>query len=314
MLAIGFALLCFIWGTSWVAIKFSLLGFPPFVGAALRFGSASLMLWGYAHWKGISLALPKKTAVTVAVSGLLVYVFDYGLIYWAEQYLNAGVTAVFFSTFPIFMALFSIFLFRGDPFRISVFAGLGLGFAGVAIIFYDEVAGTRFSSTVALATVAVLAAAISGSISSLIVKRDLSRLHPVTLSLQQMVLGAGALFLFGAAAGELEAVQIGGQAVAAVLYLGLMASAVAFVVYYWLLQKISAVTLSLVVFITPTVAVVVDWLLLGTTLSPPALAGMLVIFAGAALSQAHNYRAFFRKVPGSKRNELEEREPAPCLD
>ncbi len=280
----GYLLLCFIWGTSWVAIKFSLLGFPPLLGAALRFAVASVLLLAYARLRSIPVAPARATWRPLLATAILVYVLDYGLIYWAEQYLSAGVTAIFFSTFPLFTALFANFLFRSEPFRLRVQAGLGLGFAGVLVIFERELLQTRFEPILAAASLGVLIAAAAGSVSSLLVKKRLPKINPVALSLQQMVFGALALLSIGLATGEAGALHVTPQALLAVLYLGLAASALAFVLYYWLLQELSAITLSLLVFVLPVVAVLFDWLLLGQTLAPQTAVGMLIILGGVGLS------------------------------
>ncbi len=290
----GYLLLCFIWGTSWVAIKFSLTGFPPLLGAALRFAAASLILFGYARWRGIPVAPSRVLWRPLLISSVLVYVLDYGLIYWAEQYLAAGVTAIFFSTFPLFTALFANFLFRSEPFRPRVQVGLGLGFLGVLVIFERELLQTRFEPILAAASLGVLTAAAAGSVSSLIVKKRLSAVDPVALSLQQMVFGAVALLAIGLAVGESRALHATPKALLAVLYLGLAASALAFVLYYWLLQKLSAITLSLLVFVLPVVAVLFDWLLLGQKLAPQTAVGMLIILGGVGLSLRPGARSGLR--------------------
>lgn len=290
----GYLLLCFIWGTSWVAIKFSLLGFPPFLGAALRFFLASLLLAGYARWKSIPLTPSRESLRDVVWTAFLVYVVDYGLIYWGEQYLSAGVTAIFFSTFPLFAALFANFLFRSEPFRARVQVGLGLGFLGVLVIFERELLQTRFDPVLAVASVGVLISAGAGALSSLWVKQRLTKIHPVALSLQQMVLGATALLVIGLAT-EREAVHLTTESLLAILYLGMAASALAFVLYYWLLQKLSAITLSLLVFVLPVVAVVFDWLLLGQTLALQTALGMVVILCGVGLAMMASTPALRRK-------------------
>ena len=95
----SFVILCLIWGTTWLAIKYSLEGLPPFLGAAFRFIIASLALFVFILFKKISLRIDKKDIKYLLITAFLMYVFDYGLIFWGEQYINAGVAAIFFSTF-----------------------------------------------------------------------------------------------------------------------------------------------------------------------------------------------------------------------
>ena len=100
-----FILLCLIWGFSWVAIRISLEGIPPFLGAGLRFLIAVPLLLLYLRFRGIPLAVPRQVCGLVLFTAVLIYGIDYGLVYWSEQYLSAGVTAILFATFPFFTFL-----------------------------------------------------------------------------------------------------------------------------------------------------------------------------------------------------------------
>ncbi len=291
---LAFAVLCLVWGTSWVAIKYSLLGFPPFLGAALRFLAAAVMLAGYLRLRHPKLRT-RGNLPLVVLTAVLVYVVDYGLIYWGEQFLSAGVTAIFFATFPIFTGLMSHFLLRKEPFRHNIYLGLAVGFAGVAVIFHQELARTAFEGQILLAVLGVLTGAASGALSSVLVKKHLSTTDPAQLSLQQMIVGSLCLLVVAWLRGEVAQAAWDDRAVLAVLYLALAASALAFTLYYWLLQRITAVSLSLVVYFTPVVAVFFDWLLLNQAIHPQVVLGMLLIFLGVLTSQLHHYRAYRRR-------------------
>ena len=113
---LSFAFLCLVWGTTWVAIKITLEGMPPFYGAATRFIIAIFLLFIFAKAKKVNLSFTRKYFFIISASAFLMYVFDYGLIYWGEQYLTAGVTAIFFATFSLFTVLWSNFLFKSESF------------------------------------------------------------------------------------------------------------------------------------------------------------------------------------------------------
>jgi drug/metabolite transporter (DMT)-like permease len=281
----GFALLCIFWGTSWVAIKFSLNGLPPFLGASFRFLVAMAFLVAYARWRKRPLFPDPPLRRLALTTGLLVYVCNYGLIYWAELHLSAGTTALYFSTFPIFTSLLSNFLFRVERFQTFLYLGLLLAMSGVGVVFYDASNRDVASLTTLLATGAILISAASGAVSSLIVKTRLISISPVTLTFTQMAAGTGGLIGFGLLSGEAAHVSPNTQNLLAVVYLGVVSSAVAFVLYYWLLQRMSAVNLSLFVYITPLVAIASDWILLGQTLSPLTWGGAALVLLGILLSQ-----------------------------
>lgn len=112
-----FFFLCVVWGTTWIAIKISLEGLPPFLGASLRFSLALLLLLSYIVWKSISLRLPRRDFLVIASSAFLMYALDYGLIYWGEQYLSAGVTAIFLPLFLYSPASGRRFYFAANDFH-----------------------------------------------------------------------------------------------------------------------------------------------------------------------------------------------------
>lgn len=280
-----FLFLCIVWGTTWVAIKISLIGFPPFLGAGIRFVVASLLLLGFIRLRKINLYLDRRLFLIVFSSAFLMYALDYGFIYWAEQHLTAGVTAIFFATFPLFTGIWSNFLFRNEKFNRLKFLGILVGFVGILIVFSDQLIATQFSQSVILASLAIITGAAGGAMSVVIVKKYLGKVNPIALSFHQMIWGVFFLLLFGFLFEDVSAIQLNWQVVAAVFYLGAIGSAVAFALYYWLLQKLSAITLSLIIYITPIVAVITDYFVLGEVVNLRTLLGMLVIFSGIALTQ-----------------------------
>jgi drug/metabolite transporter (DMT)-like permease len=280
-----FILLCIIWGTTWLAIKISLTGIPPFLGAAFRFAVASMILLIYARLTKAPMRLNKSDFTKVFISALLLYPVDYGLIYWSEQHLSAGVTAIFFATFPLFMSIFSNFIFKNEIFNKWKFVGVMIGFGGVVLIFYDQLIQTNYRQIIVIAIIAVIVSAAAAAISTLIVKKHLNHIRTASLTLHQMFWGLLSLFIISFSFQETTNVNINWQVAAAVLYLGAVGSALAFVLYYWLLKKISAITLSFIIYITPVVAIFADWLVFGETIAMKTFVGMLLIFAGIALSQ-----------------------------
>ncbi len=287
ILILGF--LSIVWGTTWTAIKFSLTGFPPFAGAMLRFVVAVLILGGYARVNGISLSLSRKHFPALFWSAILLYLLDYGLIYWGEQYLYSGVTAIFFATFPIFTGLVSNFVFKNEAFHWQKFLGLLLGFVGIIIIFYQQVLLTRFTTMVMLATAAVVLSALSAAVSLVLVKKYLTGINTVSLTFHQMIWGVISLGGVAFLNGEFQRIVVTARAGLAVLYLGAVGSALAFGLYYSLLKKMSAITLSYIIYITPLVAIFTEWLFLDEAITWQTLLGTGIIFAGIALSQTNRF-------------------------
>jgi drug/metabolite transporter (DMT)-like permease len=294
-----FALVALIWGTTWVAIKFSLQGFPPFAGAMLRFVVAIAVLLAYVRWKNVPLALPSTAFRYVIVTSLLLYVLNYGFIYWAEQYLNAGVTAIFFAAVPLVTALASTFAFKSESFCYRRYAGIVIGLVGILIVFFDQLLITAFDGSVIVASVAVFIAAIAAALSVVIVKKHLTTTNTVALTVHQLMWGTLGLGVIAMLRGEFGAIQFSTTATIALVYLGVAGSAFAFVMYYSLLQKTSASTLSTMTYITPLIAVFTGWLFLGESISLRALLGAVVIFASISFTQLELFARFSRRVLSS---------------
>ncbi|MCB0277261.1 MAG: DMT family transporter, partial [Calditrichaeota bacterium] len=196
------AFLSLVWGTTWIAIKYSLEGIPPFLGATLRFSLALIILAALALWRRTDLRLPPRAFTPVVSSAILLYLLDYGLIYWGEQYLNAGVTAVFFATFPLFTALSSNLIFREERFDRNKIIGVLLGFAGTLVVFMEQVQATRFDARISLASLAIILSALAAALSLVITKKFLSEVNTLSLTLHQMLWGTLSLAVTGFFLGE----------------------------------------------------------------------------------------------------------------
>jgi drug/metabolite transporter (DMT)-like permease len=290
-----FSFLCIVWGTTWIAIKISLEGLPPLLGASLRFSIAITILFFFIRIKGINIRVGFKNFCLIFLSSILMYTLDYGLIYWGEQYLSAGVTAIFFATFPIFTGLWATFYFPDERFRWNKFLGLLLGFLGIIFVFYDQLILAKFDKMVVLASGAIILAAAGGALSVVIVKKYLIKLNPITLTFNQMIYGIITLFVISIIIEDTSQLKMDGRVWIAVLYLGIIGSALAFVLYYWLLQQLSPITLSLIIYITPLIALFVDYLVFEEIIQPRAFLGTIIIFSGIALTQLNFKRAKKRK-------------------
>ncbi|HSR70095.1 MAG TPA: DMT family transporter [Acidobacteriota bacterium] len=280
-----FVLLCFIWSSSWIGIKFSLQGFPPFLGAGLRFSLAVSFLAIFVWRRRGHLRLERRYWWPLLVTGLLTYVWDYGLIYWAQQHLNPGVTAVLFATFPLFTAAAAIFVYRIESFRGGVLVGMLLGLAGVAAIFAPDLVRARLQGMAPWAGLAVLAGASGGALGIGLTKLRLSRLDPALLTFYQMLPGATGLLLLGWLSGETVDWPVPAVSWWAVLYLAAAASALAFSLYYWLLQSFHATTMSLIIYVTPVLALLLDWIVFGITPSWGVAVGVVLIFSGIFIAE-----------------------------
>ncbi len=282
------------WGTTWIAIKYSLEGVPPFLGAAARFSIAAICLIVYAGLKKINLKMSRNDFALILLTSVLLYLLDYGLIYWGEQYINAGTTAVFFATFPLFTGLVSNFVFQNEIFQWNKFAGIIIGFIGISIVFYDQLLQTQFEGIVFWASLAIIISAISAALSLVMVKKYLGHIETVSLTLHQMIWGVIMLGGIGFISGETGHITWNFRSLIAIIYMGSICSALAFVLYYVLLKQMSAINLSGIIYITPLVALFFGWLLLNEPITLRIIFGTVITFSGIGVSQARDYHQVWK--------------------
>jgi drug/metabolite transporter (DMT)-like permease len=167
-------------------------------------------------------------------------------------------------------------------------------------VFFDQLLITAFDGNVIVASTAVFIAAIAAALSVVIVKKHLTTTNTVALTVHQLMWGTLGLAVIAMVRGEFGAIQFSTTATIALVYLGVAGSAFAFVMYYALLQKTSASTLSTMTYITPLIAVFTGWLFLGESISVRALLGALTIFIGITVIQFEHLRMWTRNAMGSR--------------
>ncbi len=275
-----FALLILIWGTTWSVIRISLEGIPPFAGVSIRFAIAALILWGVARGRGVRLGGWRELWLWV-VQALLAFSVSYGFIYWAQQWVPSGLTSVLYSTLPLFVVLFAYVLLPAERLRGWGLLGILMGFAGVAVIFSDDL-GALAGAQVRRAALVVLLAPLGNAMGQVIVKRWGQGFHSLSLTAPPMAM-TSALFAVLALLFERDrAFVLAPAPVLATLYLAVAGSALTFSLFFWLLQHVTATRLSLIAYAVPVLAVTIGTLLLDEPLTPRMVAGSALVIGGVA--------------------------------
>lgn len=277
------AVLILIWGTTWGAIRVGLRGIPPFTGVALRFSLASLILLAVAWGSGIPLGRARHERMLWVINALLTFSSSYGIVYWCEQYVPSGLTAILFSIFPLFVAVLAHFFLPGERIDGMALAGILLGCAGTALIFSEDLARLGGPMT-ALASGVMLLSPLVSAVANIAVKRWGKGIHP--LSLAAVPMGMTGLIMGGVALLTERDLPISfdGASLGALLYLALFGSALAFTLYFWLLSHASATQVSLIVYLLPLIAVAVGILFLHERLTLPILGGSALVLCGVAMA------------------------------
>lgn len=290
---LAFALLCLIWGSTWLVIKVGYGGLGPFEVAAWRFLFAGLLLAiaGAVLVRRGTMRWPQGRAEwgVVAWVGAVLFAVDYGLVYWGEQDLDSGLTAVLFAVLPIFTAFAAHLYLPGERLTPRKLGGTLTAFAGVAALFADSL---RVDAALMWPMLAIVASAVGAASGSVVTKRHGAALHPVALNGPAMLLGGGLLAVASFAVGDGMDVPTHAATWWSIAYLALAGSIVTFLVFFWLLKTWRATNLSFISVFTPLVAValgaaagepVTPWMGLGTAL---ILVGVLVAVRSPAPPRA----------------------------
>lgn len=260
-----------VWGSTYLAIRFGLEGYPPFLMGSLRFLAASAVFYAFLRWRGHA-APTRAQWKNAAVMGLFMLVMGNGLVNLAEQTVSSGLAAIAVASMPLWAALFGV-MKRQHPSR-GEWLGLAIGFVGV--VWLNLGSEMRASPGGMLALLAAPIAWAWGSVWSR--GRDLPA--PFMSTAAQMLCGGVAMGVLGLALGERITQWPPLEATLAVAYLAAFGSIVAFSAYVWLLQNVRPALATSYAYVNPPIAVLLGALLLDEHFGISAIGAMAVILAG----------------------------------
>jgi drug/metabolite transporter (DMT)-like permease len=284
--AIGlFALLAALWGLSFPAISVGLRTLEPVLFAAFRYDIAAILLIVLAVTRTNDWRPEARSDVAAVLGGGVFLVAGNALLFVGQQTVTSGVAAVMQSLVPIATTLWALGILPEE--RVSAVGAVGilLGFIGVGLVVRPDPANLAAGDTVG--KLLILAQVASVSLGGVLVQRSKPTLDRAALSGWSMAVGGVVLHLVSAAVGEPFALPDVPVAWMAVLYLGVFATALAFFIYYTLLDVRGALETSLVAYLVPVVATVAGVFILQESITPLTVVGFAVVFCGFLLLKRH---------------------------
>jgi len=269
-----------VWSSTWVVIAVGLDGVAPFLGAGLRFVLAGVGVLAAARLLGRPLKTDFRLAALVAA---LPFATSYGLIYWSEQYVPSGLTAVLFGVLPLYMALLAAATLPEEPLRPRLLAGVAVALGGLALAFGQSLhLGGRHAG---LAAAAIVLSPLASAIGNVGIKRRGGRLDPLALNGWAM-LGGGVLLLAVSALSESwGATTWSADSVFSIGYLALFGTGFTFVTLTILIRELPVVTTSFISLVIPFGALALGAIVRGEKLTAPAVAGAVLVAGGIAVAQ-----------------------------
>jgi len=289
-----YAMLCFIWGSTWLAIRFGLETLTPIYSAGLRFSLAAFFILIIMKIRGVRLQLDKISIRLYLTMGFLSFVIPFGLVYWAEQYVPSGMASVLFAVFPFFVAIFSFIFIARKSLDIFKILGIVIGFSGIVIIFSDSFSGDITHYLIGMFAI-VLSAIMQAGI-AITIKKYGHHLNPLSMNFVPMLIAGISMLIISLAFEDTSTNSIGLNAVLSILYLAFFGSVITFTSYYWLLKKINIVILSLTAFITPITALVLGYLFYNEQLSTNDFIGSAFVLFGVLGANLGNLLRMRRKA------------------
>lgn len=279
-----FAVVLWIWGSTWLAIRLGLEGVPPVTGAAMRMCASGVILLVVAFALRTPWPRDRIYLTHLAVQGSLLFCLQYALIYWAEQTVPSGLTAVLFASMPILTALIAAYGFKLEHLSSINMIGLGVGLCGVAVIYWSEVIKTAHVRP--MGVMALLLAAASAAFASVFAKRFAHDIPPLATVGPGQLLGGILLAGIALIAERGKVIHFTPVSAGALAYLIIFGSAVVFLAYFTLMKNIAITRLSLLAYVIPVIAVVLGALIAHERLTPFTFVGAAMVFAGIWLVNA----------------------------
>jgi len=203
------------------------------------------------------------------------------LVYWAEVHISSGLTAVLFSTMPLMTALLSTFWMRSETLSVRKVAGILVGVAGTALLFWPH---ERVDAMQALGMLGALTGCLCAAINLVVVKKHGRNSDALVLNAFGMAVGASCLLLMSALLEPWTTVVWTRGNVLAILYLSLFGSVVAFPAFYYLIKRMDATVVSLNTLIIPIVALALGRAFLHESVTPSGVLGIVTILAGVGIA------------------------------
>ena len=283
-----------LWGPSFMLIKIAVAEIPPLLLAGMRVSVAAVTLLAIVWSKKEQLSGDRKFWVNVGIAGLFAHAIPFTLFNWGEMYIDSALASILNGLTPLFTIVLAHFLTADEKITYQKAIGTVTGFVGLIVLISPNIAGD--SSAALYGILAVSLAALSYAIAIIFSKRYLLNSRPMHAPTAQLLITSLYLLPLGFVMDPPASFAvISWQAIGAVLVLGVLGTALAFILYYKILERAGASFLSFSVYIVPVYGVILGMVIMDEVLSTEAIIGAMVILSGLFIANgSFNFRRMVR--------------------
>lgn len=280
---LALAFICFFWGTTYLALRIGVSGFPPILFAGIRQTCAGLMLMAFVLMTKRNIKISMEDIRYQFIPGFLMITIGNGVVAWASKFLPSGITAIIVSIMPVYVVL--IHLMKGDSKTLNrkIIAGLLLGIAGLMLIFKDhllEIAQPEYFWSI----IVILFSAFGWALGSVYLKEKPGNNHPFVHAALQLMIGGVLMLLispFLEPWSEVKTMPL--SSLWAMLYLIVFGSILAYICYLYALKHLPVGLVAVHAYVNPVVAVLLGYIILDEPVTFLTLLAMFTILAGVYL-------------------------------
>lgn len=311
----AYAVVYFVWGSTFFFIHKALSDFTPFVLGSLRFFAASMILLTYCKMRGYKL-FSKKLVKQACVTGFLLLFVDMGALIWAEQHVSSGIAAIMAAAAALWFIILDKKQWYSNFRSIPIVSGLILGFIGVIMLFAEQItiAGDESQRLLNIfCMILLILGSIAWTIGSLYSKyaskqnvdTKTEELHVMVQTSWQMIT-AGVLFaIVGFSNGEFSAFEVSEVSVGgwfSLVYLITFGSILAFGSYIWLIQNRPVTEVSTYAYVNPVVAVALSYFFTDDVVTSLQIGGLGIVLLSVLLMNWNLYKnsKVFQKIKRSR--------------
>jgi drug/metabolite transporter (DMT)-like permease len=285
----AFAVVCLVWGTTYLFIRIALETIPPLLLTGTRFTLAGLIMLAIAKLRGDALPRDGRTLANLALIGFLMVGVGNLAVVWAEQWVPSGLAALFVATAPFWMAIVEAFRTGGERVDRRGAIGMLIGFGGVALLVTPRGSGVGVSLPFILGALAIQVGSLAWQVGSAHGKYNVRHVPLMVSAALQMLFGGLIVGAAGLATGEASRFTLTPRTLGALAYLTIFGSILAYSAYVFALAHMRTTHSSLYAYVNPVVAVFLGWLILDEPLTMTSVVAMVVILGGVALVQSQGW-------------------------